>query len=508
MNELRVTSIQIRDVLGVTEASITPGKVTVLTGHNGSTKTSVLQAVQAALGRGSLAKLGRITPDGEPGEPEVCLVLENATEHYRVERTGEKVRVQTRIGDTQGYAEVPRPVEWLSALVDTACANPVAFLTAPDKQRALLLLEALPLSYSRDALLAEMGLSAADLREMAGGIPTGLHPLQEIGLIHEAVFRARTGVNRDQKQQQASAEQLRRNLPAALPKDRGADIALLETSIEKLQAAIATKETEASGDYERVRLTVDDSIAREREKVAATFKIDAAKLRREHEQRAAEARRALEESIAKDLAAVNLRIEDIRALGERTIDGIEASAERTLQGATEARNARLREVGELRADLTARREELAQLRGEESASVGFRALQDQADAFDLQTIALREKSERLTDALEALDAHRRRLADNLPIPGLAINGTTITVHGVPFEQLNTAQKVEIAVKVATLRAAHQRLPLVWVDNAEALDSAHFAALVAELQATGTQAFIAKVTDGPLLVEAVGETATA
>ena len=151
-------------------------------------------------------------------------------------------------------------------------------------------------------------------------------------------------------------------------------------------------------------------------------------------------------------------------------------------------------------ELAHRREALAGLRAQAAAGERARALADQVEKFDRAAQDLDVESERLSSALEVLDEYRRRLAEDLPIPGLTISGKEIRVNGVLFEQLNAGQRVEIAVKVATLRARGRRLPIVFVDGAEQLDAEHFEALVAELKASGVQAFIGRVADHPLTVE--------
>jgi hypothetical protein len=143
-----------------------------------------------------------------------------------------------------------------------------------------------------------------------------------------------------------------------------------------------------------------------------------------------------------------------------------------------------------------RKEFLAGLREQAKASLKVRTLLEQAKQFDADAAELRGKAQHLTDAISALDEYRRGLADDLPISGLAV-GKTITVEGVPFDQLNTAQQIKIAVKIACLRAHDQRLPIVWVDGAERLDKESFAHLIESLTAEDVQAFIGRVTDKPL-----------
>lgn len=504
MGKLRVTSITVRDVLGARELAIEPGRITRLEGRNGSGKSSVLLALQAALGRGALAKLARVDPGGAETEPEVVLALEGDGEGYRVERTADQVRVRRRVGDTAGLEDVPRPQEFLAGLFDAAAASPVRFLAAPDKERALLLLEALPLKFDRQQLVAEMAIAAAELPELPGG----LHPLEELTLIRDAVFRQRTGVNRDAKGKAAAAEQTRRNAPAAVPEDVSVAASKLEASTSLVAIELARQDAEADG-RERETIAHAEAAARlEEERLAGEFKAWAAKTRREHDARAAELRAEVERRIGEDLARVERELEDRRTADEAELDQVASAVAVATENARRGRAAARQATAERRAGLQADRERLATLRAQAEASTKARALHDQAEQSDREAEQLELEGARLTAALEALDTYRRRLAEDLPIEGLTIEDKAIRVHGIPFEQLNTAQRVRIAVQVACLRAKAQRLPVVFVDGAEALDAEHFDALVAELKAAGVQAFLAAVADCDLSVSVDGSDAAA
>ena len=497
---LRVVSVQVREVLGARELTIEAGKINVFAGDNGSGKTSALMAIQAALQGGNLAKLARVDPEkGRAAEePEVVLVLQGeGNEEHRVRRKGDKVDVLSRIGDTAAFEEVPKPQAWLSSLFDARGANPVAFLTAPDKDRAIMLLEALPLKYERAELLAAMQLG--DAFELPA-IPRGLNPLEEIAMIRDAVFRQRTGVNRDRKAAAEAADQVRRAAPAKPPDDPGgeaqarAEAAALELAqeIERQEArddaaeAAATKEALHKAEVEQQRIT-------------AEFKAEAAKLRAAHEQKAAEIRAAAERRIAELAAEMETAIDARRTRDEDELAGLDSMLEASREAIRETRESARGITAGKRQQLQQRREELATLRSQREAAAKATALHEQAKKFDLQAEALEAEGTRLTAAIEALDAFRRRMAEDLPIKGLEIEGKEIRVNGVPFDQLNHQQRIAIAVEVASLRAKGSRLPVLFVDGAEALDSAHFKALVEELSKRELQAFLARVTDEPFTV---------
>ena len=105
--------------------------------------------------------------------------------------------------------------------------------------------------------------------------------------------------------------------------------------------------------------------------------------------------------------------------------------------------------------------------------------------------------------MDRLDAFRRALAKDLPIPGLEIEGSEIRLDGIPLSQLNEEKRVRVAATVARKRAEHNPLKVLFLDGLERLDTAHRDALLRELVDNGIQPFGAVVTDGEPEVRYIG-----
>lgn len=479
--KLRVVSVSVRDVLGAREFVMEPGRITLMEGANGSGKTTALAAIQAALGGGSIAKLARVDPAGKEAEPEVVLMLQgDGEETYRVERDADGLRVRSRVGDTAAFEDVRRPQEFLSAIFDAAGSSPVRFLTAPDKDRVLMALEAIDVKLDTATLRAEMGLSIDEWAAHAPSLPVATRqPFEALAHIRESVFRARTGLNTSARDKRGSAEQMRLNLPAKLPENATRQRDEAASAVENLAADVAREEETNEAAYRAAVKDAEHAHEVKRGEVWADFEAAAAEIRAKAEAQIAEHRQRAEEVEAEARKAMNAAKSQAAT---RQVEARAASAER-------------REI------LSAARVELAKLNAEVEAASKARGLAEQADRFGAEAAELEARSQRLTTAIEALDAHRRRLLDALPIPGLTIDDKAIKVNGVPYDQLNLEQRTRIAVKIACLRAKG-RLPLVFVDDAEKLDTEHFRALVGELEAQGVQAIVTRVADHELTVSAV------
>lgn len=471
--KLRVTSLQFKDVLGAREFSMEPGAVNVISGKNASGKTTAIEAIKAAIGGGNLANLARIGEEDEEINPEIVLVLEGDTEQYRVEKDVKKTRVRKRVGDSAGFEDVPSPQRWLDGLFDSRLANPIKLLNAPNKERILMLLGALDVTLDRDALWKAMGIEKKDV----GAVPEGLHPLQELALIREAVFRERTGVNRDATQKVASAEQTRRATPAVLPDGHEKEIEALDSEIAKSDVGIAKVREQSKHICEERTIAIQAAANADSEGERA--KCDGSAVKR---------RAALEIEIATEHKMIEVAIREKEQIVAQEVAKLEAARDETLESLA------MDQKG-----VEDKRVHLAELREQAKAAIKARTLHEQAEQFDAEAEALTAMSDKLTGAIDAVDAYRRNLANDLPIPGLEVDGKIIKVDGIPLDQLNNQQRIDIAVKIACIRAKDHRLPIVWIDGAEALDPENFAALKKSLRAAGVQPFIGRVEGTGLTV---------
>jgi hypothetical protein len=314
--------------------------------------------------------------------------------------------------------------------------------------------------------------------------------LQELAHIRDAIFRERTGVNRDRKQKEASAEQTRRAAPAVVPDDHASIIELLEAEVTSADNRITREIADVKNQHEQEQEGI------ERARKDAWKDID-----RSVADRSSELNAAAESEIAQIRARVDSEIEEMRATAQVEKEDALDTASVETQGVKDRESNALFQLFEDQKAVEADRVKLSELREQAKVATKAATRHEQAERFDEEASELEELSDRMAAAIEALDKYRRGLADNLPIEGLEVEGKEIKVYGVPFDQLNTAQRIAVAVRVACIRARDQRLPVVWVDGAEALDSENFAALKAALKEEGVQPFIGRVEDTELTVTA-------
>jgi hypothetical protein len=452
---LRITALEVRNLWGVAEAIIKPGQRNIIRGANGTGKTSLLNAIQLALGGGSLGKYARI---GSSEEPEIVLEISGPSDFLRVERKGDDPpKVLRRVGNSQAFEKVTSPASFLKSLFDTKSSNPFAFLLASDDERAQLLLEALDLKMDEERLAAILG----EDRKLVESVPESLHPLTRLALMHDAIYMARRGCNVEADSKRKSAEQLKRSVPFDEPADLSCALAELEQDLQNRAEVIAGEEARISAEHEAL----------------------AASVRLETEKRVAEHEREVRTLIEKERAASEAIIDQARR-------GMEA--------------ARL-EMSTAKDAVSADRERLATLRERHLESARHENTRKQIAQFASAADQHEAESERMTAVLSGIEGLKRSLASNLPIEGLDISGRDIKVNGVPWRDLNNGQQGAIAGVVAVERAKRSFLPIVFFDEAERFDEEHLDAIAKVVESAGAQLFAAVVArEGEISIEADGK----
>lgn len=439
---MQIARVKIENILGIDNLEFEAGQFNVLAGKNGHGKTSVLEAIKAALKGGNDATLLR--NGAESGE--VVLVLEDGYEIRKRVTPRTATTTVVRDGKTQ-----PRPAEFINSITDMMSINPVDFLLAAKKDRVRVLLEAIPLALDVDRLKAIAGEDVS--------VPDGMHPLYAIDAVRKSVFEHRTDINRSEKEKSATIHQLRDTMPEA------PDVSITGSE-DELVAQKEAAEEHAIAELGRIDSKLNGI------KAANMQKIDAIRVK-------------LQDDIDALKAAASAEVEAIKAEEER-IAGLAAKQRAITE---QERTAKLTPINETLAVLRANR--------------GALAKREQAEALIAKIQAEREelarKSESLTKVIDAIDAYKLELLSALPVRGLEVVDGELYRDGVQFDRLNTAQRVAIAIEIAKLRSGD--LKVCCVDGIECLDAESLVELQNSAKEAGLQFFVSKVADGGFTINA-------
>ena len=443
---MKISQVKISNILGIKELELSPEGFTEISGRNGEGKTSVLEAIRAVVQSGHDATLLR---RGE-SKGEAVLVLDDGTELSKtVTDTGSTSSVR------RDGKKIASPATTIKALTDALSVNPVEFLTAPKKDRVKVLLESMPITLDTEKLAALSGIPVKAL--------PGVHALHTIEVVRQQVYEDRTGTNRAVKEKDGTINQLR----IAMPDQPGG----IDGDENELRAKIA--ELQAARDAEKAR--IDGKLN--------TIQSNANKRILELRTTASEKIEGIKAAAAASVEAVKSELEATLAKEQAELADTNAKAGRVRQKAIDA-------CAEAVAPITAAVEAIAANRDAASKrTVTLQTIQRMETELD----DLKKDAAAQTAALDAIDAYKSELLASLPISGLEVRDGEVFRDGVPFDRLNTAQKVAIAFEIAKLRAGD--LKVVCLDGIELMDSTSLAELKAQAETSGMQVFITKVSDG-------------
>lgn len=438
---MRVTHVKISNFLGLEELEFSPGALTVIEGANGSGKTSTLEAFRTLAGGHDASLIRRGATQSE-----IVLVLDNGkTITRRVNAEKSPVKVTGPLG---APPDPTPPQRQLNSLFDGLGLNPVQLLTADKKGVVRYLLEMVPVEVSMAELTEAIG------SDWTPGAPVDArNGFEVVDRLVKEFENERTGVNRELKAKLSTVDQMTQ----ALPPEAEDGESVLEIMAEK-----------------------DALLAEEREALAP---INAAAAKRMNE--------LTDERDAK--------LDELRRQAQAVKDEHAAALTKATDEATDQRRKVADSIASKRVGISAR-----------LATAQERERQEQRATQARETIAkLREESKHLTDqaagtqaALDGLGALRLKLLQRLPVPGLEIRDGELWFEGLPFERVNTAKRVKVAIRLAIERAVAKAagVPLIVVDGLECLDEATFAAFLEVAPETGAQLICSRVADGPLTVK--------
>lgn len=92
--------------------------------------------------------------------------------------------------------------------------------------------------------------------------------------------------------------------------------------------------------------------------------------------------------------------------------------------------------------------------------------------------AVEANSQKLTDQIDSIDAERLRILSEatMPVPGLGLDGDTVTLNGIPFADLSTSEQIKTSLAISA--SLDSTLRLIRIKDGSLLDGANLR-LVAE-----------------------------
>lgn len=211
---------------------------------------------------------------------------------------------------------------------------------------------------------------------------------------------------------------------------------------------------------------------------------------------------AVQEAKFAEIQRINSKLAQISEVIIGEIAALEAQiAEKKAklsEQSAKANGAREMAEAKAQADSAEIRAELKVIESSREAAIRERQTRETIKAMDLEASRLESISVTQTLILGQLDEYISELTSSLPIHGVEIIEGVVKVDGVPFDRVNTARKIEIAVEIAKLRPG--KLGLICVDGIEALDEDAFEQFKERAISSGIQMVVTRVSSNGFQAE--------
>ena len=456
------------------------GSVVTLSGDNGSGKSSVLQAIGAALGGKAYQPERPVHGDADRGE--VSILLDDGTRIGLTVRP-DGARSLTVIG--ADGVKIAEPQKWLDRQLGAMAFDPLAFaqqkpkdqaeqlrkvigldLTEIDRKIAALEVERLGLGRDKDR--ADGAAKILPRYADAPAAPLDLVPLHMAAQSREAAVSRRADLAERAAAADAEADAC------------DADVADLDRRMSRRATVEAERVIKAHADLD----SEANELQRQREELARQLAAVDAKIASIAERKAAAAGRVKAEL---DAAAEELQ-------SRRTKTAVRAAGLRAQAAGyrSDAASVEVPDTDELQAKIAAATEANRKVAANATATAADRAATAAMDAWQMCQ-------------REIEDLRRQRLATiracAMPIEGLGFdNDGLVTFNGRPLTDASHAQQVITGMAIAL--AGNPQLRIVLMDEANSLDRKSLALVCAKAVEMHAQVWMARIEggDGAIMIE--------
>lgn len=423
---MKIITLTAENFKRLSVVEITPdGNLVQISGKNASGKTSVLDAMWAALGGAGHIQAVPVRRGATEARIKLDMGELIVTRTFRSTEGG--VTTQIKVENAEGFRP-GSPQKMLDGLLGSLSFDPLAFTRMEPRQQFDALRRFVP-DVDFDAL------DAADKTD----------------------YQQRTDINRQAKEARTAAQQM--VVPSELP-------------AEQIDEAALTQRLAAAGEHNASIETRKERRERAREKIAehrATADVAGDQANQQVHEIQARTDRTVEELKA-EIARLEKRIDQVCEDGARAENDIVATAMTRASGLRKAADELEAQLAEAPAlpdpiDTAALTAEIADARrindGIRQRNQRNRQIET-ADGLEARSKALTERmAERAKRKSEAIAAAA------LPIPGLGLGAGVVMMNGLPFDQASDAEQLRASIAIAM--ASNPKLRVIRVRDGSLLD---------------------------------------
>ena len=453
-----ITRIEFENVGATERQVIEPAPLTIIKGRNGAGKSTIIKAFREFFDGGYDPTIVR------KGAEKATINVMFSDGSYGIRVINTKNRKST-VELFSADGEKLRPAqERVSELAEGFSFDPLAILAAKKADRLKYLEEFLDVP-----LAIEEVMEAVKEADLAHAFDPRQNAFVNIDRLHDVAYQQRTKINGEAENLRGAVQVVRQGVPTL--NEDGKDWA-------KAEADAAAAYREASSALQVAEQAV-------KEQAEAARKAEDAKLgtamygaEAEYQRAIAAAKEARDKQIAEARAIASGNKETVARLETDELQRLQAE-----QGPI---------VAEARAAYDQAREQLAAW----NKATGAR---DQIAKLEEQIKVKAGRSVFLTNVLKRLKDLRAEKQKSNPIPGLEVRDGEIYYEGIEFDAVNTGKRMELCIRMATLRAT--KCPIVIIDDAVNIDDSNWEAFVAAARQSNLQIVAARLDSGDLRIEA-------
>lgn len=457
-SQVTITKIEFENVGATERMTLDPKPLTIVRGRNGAGKSTIIKAFREFFDGGYDATVVR------KGSEKATIRVTFSDGSYGVRTINTKTRKSTvELFSPDG--EKLRPAqERVSELAEGFSFDALAILGAKKADRLNYLEEFLNVHCTLEEVK-----EACREEDLARSFNPRENAFVNIDRLHEVAYQQRTKINTEAENLRGAVQVVRQGVPTL--NEDGQDWTAAEAA-----AALTYREQSAALQIAEAAVKEQANAAREAER--AKLKTDGSQIEAEYVAaiKAAEQRR--QTRLAEAQARANGNLETIARMETEELQRLQAE-----QGPV---------VAEARAAYDQAREQLAAW----NKATGAR---DQIAKLEEQIKVKAGRALFLTNVLKRLKDLRAEKQKSNPIPGLEVRDGEIYYEGIEFDAVNTGKRMELCIRMATLRST--KCPILIVDDAINIDDANWDAFVAAARQSNLQIVAARLDAGDLRIEA-------
>jgi hypothetical protein len=229
---MRYTEARFFNVGGIRRAAIPGGPVVLISGANGTGKTSLIDGLSLVFDGGHHPELIGSWDD----KAIVEIDFDNGWK-FRRTTTAKEYKLE---GWSEDGVPIRKPAETLKKLVSGLALNPTGLVDAPEKDRVKFLQNALPLEFTAEEIAAALGKHGTEVT-----LPAEALNADGFNQYRDGYFGKRTDLNRKLRDKEGTRNTLVRSLPPEDDVDWTAKEKELRAERDRLNKTLASNALEA-----------------------------------------------------------------------------------------------------------------------------------------------------------------------------------------------------------------------------------------------------------------------